>query len=895
MEDLDVIKEFIIESTENLSRLDREMVEVEQRPKDSVLLASIFRTIHTIKGTCGFFGFTVLESITHQAENILSQVRNGERDLTPELVSLILETIDAIRTELTSIEATAQESGETYADLVRRQTDAANMVAFEPTKAEEVIEVSVPVEVHTEQPRLVEEPSVEVELPLAGSALHEVFKSESETNKVAGKNESAMSSDPNPATQAKGNSVAESTIRVDVGHLDKLMNLVGELVLARNQILQFNAKFEDTQLGATSQRLNLITTELQESVMKTRMQPIGVVWAKLPRVVRDLSTSCGKQISLEMQGAETELDKTIIEAIKDPLTHIIRNSCDHGIEAPDTRIKAGKSAQGTLLLRASHEGGNVTIEITDDGSGIDPQKVKRSAIEKGLLGLDQAEKMRDFELVNLVFLPGFSTAAKVSNISGRGVGMDVVKTNIEKIGGTVDLVSRPGLGTTVRVRIPLTLAIIPGLLVTSSGERFVVPQASLIELLRFDGSDGGRQIEWIHGAPVCRRRSQLLPLVFLNEALKLKEPGCHRDCEVFNVIVLQADDRQFGLVVDSINDTQEIVVKPLGKQLKNVSCYAGATIMGDGKIALILDVAGLAQCCAVSTDAIAQQSAESFESANESEDRKQTLLLFRAGAYERLAVPLSLVARLEEIPQSQIEKAAGKSVIQYRGEILSLIPLSEHLGSYAASDVSTPDPVQVIVFSDSDRRIGLVVDQIVDIVEDTVSTTRPSNHPGLLGSAVVAQQITDFLDLQAVIQSAEEGWFSPVRSRRKESTILLADPSSFSRSLLRSTLEIAGYRVLEASSSAEAMEKLGQQSVAVLVAAADLANSGARSLPELVKADPKLKSLRSLVLTSGGDAAFSVGFDEALDISDRTSMLESIERLALAVERANSTVGALSL
>ncbi len=884
MEDLDVIKEFIIESTENLSRLDREMVEVEKRPKDAELLASIFRTIHTIKGTCGFFGFNVLEAITHHAENILSQIRNGQRELTPDLVSLILETVDAIKTELTSIEATTKESGETYLDLVRRQTEAANTLPGSRMECNEKSATDLTREIVSEAAESVVSPAVTSIAEPAGQNYGQ-----------QGTIPAAGASDSNPTTPAKGNSVAESTIRVDVGHLDKLMNLVGELVLARNQILQFNAKYEDNQLGATSQRLNLITTELQENVMKTRMQPIGVVWAKLPRVVRDLSTSCGKQIALEMQGSETELDKTIIEAIKDPLTHIIRNSCDHGIEKPEVRTAAGKSPQGTLLLRAFHQGGNVTIEITDDGSGIDPQKVKRSAIEKGLLGAEQADRMRDFELVNLVFLPGFSTAAKVSNISGRGVGMDVVKTNIEKIGGTVDLVSRPGQGTTVRVKIPLTLAIIPGLVITSGGERFVIPQASLIELLRFEGAEHARQIEWIQGAPVCRRRGQLLPLVFLNEALKLQEPGSYRDCEVFNVIVLQAEERQFGLAVDNINDTQEIVVKPLGKQLKSVSCYAGATIMGDGKVALILDVSGLAKCSAVAAEAIAQKTDESLRSGVETHDEKQALLLFRAGGFERLAVPLSLVARLEEIPQSQIERAAGKAVIQYREEILSLVPLSEYLGSFGSSDPFASDPVQVIVFSDADRRIGLVVDQILDIVEDTVSICRRSNHPGLLGSAVVGQKITDFLDLQSIILSAEQGWFDPARSRRKDSTILLADASPFSRSLLRSTLEIAGYRVLEASSTSEVMEKLGRQSVNLLVTAVDLPNNGSLSLPQLVKADPKLKALPVLALTSATGTATANNLEEFAVTSDRASMLQSIERLALALESTTPGVKALSL
>ena len=538
-----------------------------------------------------------------------------------------------------------------------------------------------------------------------------------------------------------GTSVADSTIRVDVVLLDKLMNLVGELVLTRNQILQFNAQQEDATLNVTSQRLNLITTELQEGVMKTRMQPIGVVWNKLPRLVRDLSASLGKQIHLEMDGAETELDKTIIEAIKDPLTHIVRNCCDHGIELPEIRTANGKPAQGKVMLRAFHEGGQVNIEITDDGAGIDLVKLKEKARQKGLLRADQAEHTSDREILNLVFLPGISTAEKVTSVSGRGVGMDVVKSNIEKIGGTVDLGSRPGQGTSLKVRIPLTLAIIPGLIVTTTerrsvprrlraiGERFVIPQVSLLELIRLEGETGKAQIERIQGTPVYRRRGQLLPIVYLNEVLGM---GDSKESGVVNIVVLQAEDRQFGLVVDGISDTQEIVVKPLGKQFKGLNCYAGATIMGDGRVALILDVLGIGQMSGVVQESREQSRAEK-EHKEEALSDRQTFLLFRAGSFSRVAVPLSLVARLEEFPQSKIEHAGGQRVVQYRGQILPLASLGTILDDGAADTAGTLDPAQAIVFTDGERTIGVLVDQILDIVEDNVTVRRSADRKGLLG------------------------------------------------------------------------------------------------------------------------------------------------------------------
>ncbi len=870
MEDTDIVKEFVIESSENLSRLDREMVELEQHPSDAPLLASIFRTIHTIKGTCGFLGFSVLERITHHAENILSQVRNGDRELTLELVSLILETVDAVKAELTSIEATARESGKIYADLVQRQEQAASAVPLRPARDSS----------GAAEPSADAQPQAESDQPVS---------------KPEDPNSESKGADVEVAPgQKSGGSIADSTIRVDVGMLDKLMNLVGELVLARNQILQFTARQDDATLNATSQRLNLITTELQGSVMKTRMQPIGMVWGKLPRVVRDLANSCGKQISLEMDGEGTELDKTIIEAIKDPLTHIVRNACDHGIEKPEIRTRAGKPAQGKLMLRAFHEGGSVNIEIADDGAGIDPEKIKRSVIQKGLMRAEQLERMQPRDLVNLTFLPGFSTAQKVSSISGRGVGMDVVKTNIEKIGGTVDLASKLGQGVTVKIKIPLTLAIIPGLVVSSGGERFVIPQVSLLELVRLEGEAGRKQIQRIHGTPVYRRRGRLLPLAYMNELLHLESPNARLEPDVINIVVLQAEERRFGLVVDGINDTQEIVVKPLGKQLKSVDCYAGATIMGDGKVALILDVLGVARLSGVMGESRSSvQNEVAVESAAQGNER-QSLLLFRAGTLERLAVPLSLVARLEEFPRSKIEYAAGKMVVQYREQILPLIHLSAQIAEPGSVEVQlVQDPVQAIVFADGARRVGLLVDQILDIVEDAITVKKASQRPGVLGSAVVGRKITDFLDLHWVIQSVEENWFQARLGETAQTTVLVTEPSRFTRGLLRNNLEMAGHRVVEAASAAEAMDQLGKETVDVIVAALDLPDHNAFQLLDSIGQQPELSKIPVVALANRleNEAVPEADkrFAEYLPKFDGTAMLRSVERLAKALDRAPGT------
>jgi two-component system, chemotaxis family, sensor kinase CheA len=556
---------------------------------------------------------------------------------------------------------------------------------------------------------------------------------------------------------------SDSTIRVDVRLLDKVMNLVGELVLARNQLLQIANTVEEAGLQAVSQRMNLIATELQEEVMRTRMQPIGNVWGQFPRTVRDVALGCGKEVSIEMEGKETELDKTIIEAIKDPLTHLVRNSVDHGIELPEDRVKAGKDRTGRLILRAFHESGRVNIEISDDGAGLNGERIRKKAIERGLITAEQAARMAEREIFNLIFLPGFSTAEKVTNVSGRGVGMDVVKTNVEKIGGTVDVQSTLGRGTTVRVKIPLTLAIIPALVVTCGGDRYAIPQVSLLELVRLEADEVGKGIELVHGAPVYRLRGRLLPLVDLSRELKLvpdANPAAEGDGAV-NIVVLQADERQFGLVVDQINDTEEIVVKPLRKQLKTVKTFAGSSIMGDGKVALILDVLGLAQRAGVVSQArdraVVEKATESAGTAGE----KQTFLLFAGPNDSRMAIPLSTLARLEEFPVSQVEMSGSQWVTQYRGQILPLIRLSgvleerrNRLRALPALPARNSGPIQVLVLHHEGRAFGLVVERILDIVEDRADVRSAATRAAVLYSVVIGDRVTELLDIPAILQRA---------------------------------------------------------------------------------------------------------------------------------------------
>src|SRR5277367_3608217 len=710
----EIVAEFLVEGNENLDTLDRELIQLEKDPRNRATLASVFRTIHTIKGTCGFLGFTKLEAVAHVGENLLSRLRDGELVLNPEIITALLQMVDAVRQMLQSIEAIGNEGERDDNELTETLTRVTQGGALQaaPTIARDAAAPAAPpsvasspvaphaakatgLEPHikvsrkkTQAPPPVAAPAQRIaatEENTAANASATPHEDTTEMKIVPAEIEKASPAEENEPPQAQPSSrggVGEGSIRVDVVLLDKLMNLVGELVLARNQVLQFSNAAEDPAIVAPSQRLNLITTELQESVMKTRMQPIGNIWSKFPRTVRDVATSCGKQVRIEMIGQETELDKTIIEAIKDPLTHLVRNSVDHGIERPEARVAAGKRAEGCLTLRAYHQGGQVSIEISDDGAGLDQEKIRRKAEERCLLSAEKAAQLSEREILNLIFLPGFSTAETITNVSGRGVGMDVVKTNIEKIGGIVDVQSAIGVGTTVKTKIPLTLAIIPGLVVRSGGERFVIPQVSLIELVRIDGGEARRGIEMVHGVPVYRLRGRLLPLLYLDRELQIQKPAVSSALEgeqVSNVVVLQADGRQFGLIVDEIRDAEEIVVKPLDRRLKALKAFAGATIMGDGLVALILDVLGLAQRTGIVSEAGERAAPAGSAEVHEASAEKQAFLVFAGPDDARMAIPLDALARLEEFPAARVEKSGAESVVQYRGRILPLVYLNTAL------------------------------------------------------------------------------------------------------------------------------------------------------------------------------------------------------------------------
>lgn len=708
----DTTKEFLIESYESLDRLDNELIALEEDPASASLIGSVFRSLHNIKGMCGFLEYTRLEALTHAGENLVHQMRDGTRTVNRSVTTALLRLVDAARGILAQIDETGAEGADSFPELLAELTDLV-------TESE------------------------------AGNTGSPVAKPSEPAQGVLENQEppdAAPCDEQEQDSPGSFSAINGSTIRVQVDQLDRLMNLAGELVLSRNQILQNAATSQDPELVTTAQGLNQITTELQEGIMKIRMQPIGLLWSRFPRLVRDLSQKLGKSIRLELGGKSTELDKTLLEAIKDPLVHLLRNAIDHGLETPEQRSLNGKTEEGTLQIRAFHESGHVNIMIGDDGKGIDTVKLRAKAVAQGLITSEEAERMSDRQALNLIFHSGLSTASAVTSVSGRGVGMDVVKKNIEAIGGTVEVASELGEGTTIRIKIPLTLAIIPALIFSAGGDRYAIPQVNLVELVRLNSEDGSTGIEDLHGSPVYRLRDDLLPLVYLDAELGV-------DSEVAatergrNLIVLRANDRQFGLVVDTINDTEEIVVKALDRHAKSVAMYAGTTILGDGQVALILDVFQLATQVGLLNEDRPGSLMNSEDSSDEEQEEVESFLLFSIGDNQRMAVRLPDVYRLENFSTSQIEHSNLQEVIQYRGSIIPLIRLSSVLGHHSSAEHDS-DQIKVVIHTHEGLGVGIVVDAITDIVQ---ATEVIESGEGTCKSFVLDGMVTDLLDLTDIV------------------------------------------------------------------------------------------------------------------------------------------------
>ena len=677
----------------------------------------------------------------------------------------------------------------------------------------------------------------------------------------------------------------ETSLRVNISLLDSLMNLAGELVLSRNQLIQSIASGNEHGLDMAKQRIDIVTSELQDAIMLTRMQPIGKIFNKFPRVVRDLSRDLNKDVRLDIEGKDVELDKSIIEGLNDPLTHMVRNSVDHGIESPEDRRSAGKKEVGRVLMRAFHEAGQINIEIIDDGKGIDGDGLAYKAIEKGLLTEDQVEAMSEKDRINLIFMPGFSTAEKISDISGRGVGMDVVKSNLDSLGGVVDVQSVVGEGSTFRIKLPLTLAIVPSLLVSVGSERFAIPQVNLDELLRIPANQVKERIEIVGDAKVVRLRETLLPVLSLSDVLGIESQSSN-DKRAVNIAVVSAGPLKYGLIVDELHDSVEIVVKPLGSHLKNCKEYAGATILGDGRVALILDVGNLA------TRAELTNIESSIASKDEAENQVmpthvgdiELFLLFRSAKEEQYAVPLNLVSRIERIKASEMEKLGDRQVIQYMG---GSIPL------FAMHEVASVKPIEdqrtyiVIVFIISGKEFGLLVTGPLDTAEVNVDVDdRVFKQPGILGSMVIGKYTTLIVDIYGFIKTIQPQWLENKDDEEMERpTILLAEDAAFFREQVRSILTDEGYNVIVAEDGAVAWDLLQthNEEISIVVTDIEMPRMNGFELTQKIKKDSRFSSLPVIAVTSLSEERHriegkKVGIDDYQLKLDRQKLIGSLQK-----------------
>nr|WP_314075278.1 chemotaxis protein CheW [uncultured Roseococcus sp.] len=829
----DLLADFLTETNEGLARLDEALLQLEKEPSSRGVLSEIFRTVHTIKGTCGFLGLPRLEGVAHAAENVLGLWREGTLAVTQEGVTLILSAADRIKQIVAGLEATGQEPAGDDTPL-KAALDAAALGEAPPEEGDH-------------EPVLAEEEAPPADAPLAAS----------------------------PEGAGAGGQ-APQTIRVAVEVLEDLMVLVSELVLTRNQLLQLARSESNAAFAVPLQRLSQITSDLQDGVMKTRMQPIGHAWSKLPRLVRDLSRDLGKRIELDMRGAETELDRQVLELIKDPLTHMVRNSADHGLETPEQRRAAGKGETGRILLNAFHEGGHIVLEIGDDGRGLNTDRIKAKALSQGLATETELAAMNDRDVHRFIFRAGFSTAAEVTSVSGRGVGMDVVKTNIERIGGIVDLRSREHRGTTFTIKIPLTLAIAAALIVEAGGERFAIPQAGVLELVRV-GPGKGPKVEKIKEARVMRLRDQLLPLIPLKSLLRLEaEPG-HGDAEGF-VVVTQVGAQLFGIVVDRVFDTEEIVVKPVAPILRHITMFSGNTILGDGSVIMILDPNGIARATGLGSETASDHAVRKEEPRGGMLARQTSLLLFRAGEGAPKAVPLSLVARLENLKAGSIERAGDSLVTQYRGNLMPLVPLHGFMSPPETGHQA------VLVFGDGDRAMGLMVDEILDVVDAALDMDAAGVRPGFLGSCVVAGRVTEILDTGFWLKQGQPDWFEPLAATGARPSLLVVEDSDFFRNLIVPAVMAAGYDVTTVPNGREALRlREAGERFDVIVSDINMPELDGLGLARAVREGGIWAEVPMIALSSRSDPrdverGRAAGFSDYIAKFDREALLTSLQQ-----------------
>jgi two-component system, chemotaxis family, sensor kinase CheA len=809
----ELLGDFLAETAENLQTVDNEIVLFERDPGNRDVLNNIFRLVHTIKGTCGFLNLPRLERLAHAAETVLGKVRDGQAQVTPAVVGETLSAIDGIKVILAALEASGKEPAGDDEDQIARLNAA--IAAPEAPKVEMIPETVNAVE------------------PEAGA----------------------------------GRGI--QSIRVSVALLEQLMTTVSELVLTRNELLQHLRTLKDDRLAVPLQRLSAQVGELQESVMRTRMQPISNAWSALPRLVRSLSVELGKPIELEMHGGETELDRQLLELIKDPLAHMVRNAADHGIETAEQRKAAGKDARGRVVLKAAQEGGHIVITLADDGRGIDVARLKAKAVALRLVTEIDAAQLSAQQAQRLVFHPGLSTAEQVTSVSGRGVGMDVVRANIEKIGGAIDIESTSGKGTQFTIRIPLTLAILPALIVASGGQRFAMPQMSVVELVRV-GANSEHVIEYVNNAAVMRLRGRLLPLIHLGTLLGIGNGRGGGDY----VLIARAGNISFGLIVDNIFDTEEVVVKPVAPILKTLSVYSGNAILGDGVVIMILDANGIAASLGIAGESDVSDTLEApiREVAQETE----AMLLFRAGSPHPKAVPLSLVARLEEFEAAAVEWSEGRPVVQYRDVLVPLLTVDGTL---------TPRPEgrqPALIFDDGTTIVALMVDEVLDIVDTHIDICMTSDHPARIGTAVIAGRATEILDV-AYYLSRTGSAAAPAEAEGGR-RVLIVDDSAFFRNMLKPLLASAGYHAMTAASADEALAlRETGECFDLILSDIEMPGLSGVDFARAVRGDERWRETPLVALSSlageehvrQGEAA---GFDQYVAKFDRSRLLDAVAR-----------------
>jgi len=917
----DLLREFLTETNESLDTVDNQLVRFEQDPTDAKILDNIFRLVHTIKGTCGFLGLPRLEALAHAGETLMGKFRDG-MPVTAGAVTLILSSIDRIKEILAGLEATETEPEGTDEDLIEKlhemaegkhaEAAAVPVVAAPPvapaapaptpvtsaagTLVEQVLERPLrPGEVSLDDlERAFRETAIEVApaAPVAApapvakvtaSAAAPVAEAAPEPRAVKEPKAKSKKSVAAETDVQEADKIANQSIRVNVDTLEHLMTMVSELVLTRNQLLEISRRNEDTEFKVPLQRLSNVTAELQEGVMKTRMQPIGNAWQKLPRIVRDLSGELGKQIELEMHGADTELDRQVLDLIKDPLTHMVRNSADHGLETPAERVAGGKPEQGTIRLSAYHEGGHIIICIADNGRGLNTERIKAKAVQNGLVSEADLEKMTEAQIHKFIFAPGFSTAAAVTSVSGRGVGMDVVRTNIDQIGGTIDIKSVAGEGSSVTIKIPLTLAIVSALIVEAAGDRFAIPQLSVVELVRARANSEHR-IERIKDTAVLRLRNKLLPLMHLKKLLKIDD-GSSSDPENGFIVVTQVGSQTFGIVVDGVFHTEEIVVKPMSTKLRHIDMFSGNTILGDGAVIMIIDPNGIAKALGAAGSA-SRELADDHAAAQASTGEQLTsLLVFRAGTSQPKAVPLGLVTRLEEIATDKIELSNGRYMVQYRQQLMPLVQMD-------GVTVQTSGAQPILVFADDGRSMGLVVDEIIDIVEERLHIEVAGSQSGILGSAVIKGQATEVIDVGHFLPMAFADWFSrkEMRPSMSSQSVLLVDDSAFFRNMLAPVLKAAGYRVRVAPNAQEGLSALRSGQVFdVVLTDIEMPDMNGFEFAEVIRADQHLSSmpiiaLSSMVSPAAIERGRLAGFHDYVAKFDRPGLIAALKEQTAAPE-----------